>query len=320
MPLVLDILLIFYSCRACKDEMAMFTPASLEDAGAVAFTLQYLRVMELFAKVGGLILWKVWSAEMGELEILLGKLDKSLIEMRCRFIGFSKEEELHVLELILVSCILRLSKVEICCYSTTLKRLSATISHVEFLHKEGSIETSDFVIEIKKTLNEISISVGGSSCSPSLFTKLLDLFTLKQFNLCRRVRHINAVLDVPGNDSANPLPFVSGLPVAIPMEITLHNVASENRLWLRMTMNEESTQFVFLDLNLLGGSDEVRKFTFIAPFYRTPKAVSLTLRVCIGMECLFEDVSLIKACGGPKRELVHLCLEKEVYLYMIHRN
>ncbi|KAJ0088067.1 hypothetical protein Patl1_31451 [Pistacia atlantica] len=309
---------VLETLRACKEEVLTFSTKSLGSDGALAFTLQYIQVVNLLVKV-----WehfapmkKLHYCEVGELELLLGKLDSRLADIRCRFIGLSKEEELHVLELVLVSCLLRLSKVEICCYLTTLKKLSSTISHVEFLHQQGSIELSKFVTEVKDSLLEICTSTFGASYKPFLFSQLLESFFLNQMLLSGRIRHIKAELDVPDSSTENPVTFVSGLPVAIPLEITLHNISSENRLWLRITMSEESTQFIFLDPNLIEGYSEFLKFTYIAPFYKTPKAVSFSLRVCIGMECLFEDVHFVKVHGGPKRMLSYLCHEKEVYLSM----
>ncbi|XP_031284736.1 protein SIEL-like [Pistacia vera] len=309
---------VLESLRACKEEVLTFSTKSLGSDGALAFTLQYIQVVKLLVKV-----WEHFAPmkkfhyyEVGELELLLGKLDSRLADIRCRFIGLSKEEELHVLELVLVSCLLRLSKVEICCYLTTLKKLSSTISHVEFLHQQGSIEQSKFVTEVKNSLLEIGTSTFDASYKPFLFNQLLESFFLNQLLLSGRLRHIKAELDVPDNSTENPVTFVSGLPVAIPLEIALHNISSENRLWLRITMSEESTQFIFLDLNLIEGYSEFLKFTYIAPFYKTPKAVSFSLRVCIGMECLFEDVHFVKVHGGPKRMLAYLCHEKEVYLSM----
>ncbi|KAB5520183.1 hypothetical protein DKX38_024502 [Salix brachista] len=305
--------------RDCKRELAMLTSTSLESSGAMAFTLQYLQVMKLFAKIWEHAVWKIRSNETGGLEYLFGKLDMRLRELRYRYIGFSTEEELYVLELIAVACILRLSKVEISCSPTTMKKLSAIISHIEILNDKGSIEPSNILMDAKKTVHEIESSKAGISCSLFLITNLDDFFTLKQFSLCSRVRHINAELNVPGNDSENPLRFVSGLPVAIPLDITLYNVSSENRLWLTMRMSEESTQFVFLDLNILGGCNEVKKFTFMAPFYRTPKACSFSLWISIGMECALEDCHILKHCGGPRRDLVYLFQEKEVHLCLVRR-
>ena len=320
---IIESLEVFDKCRNCREELATYMNVSLVSADTVAFSLQYLCIMELLAKVWTHFLppRKIQSHTIGELNLLLEKLDRNLKEMRYRFRGWSKEEELHVLELIVVTYILRLSKVEICCHHATLnKKLLMIISRAEFLHKEGSIEPSNFILELKKSLGEIDAYNDGASCSSFQFKGLLESLSLKQFRLSESLKHIKAELDLTGNDT-DPLLFISGLPVGIPFEITLYNVSSENRLWLRMSAPapEQLTEFVFLDLNQSGGCDDVRKFTFVAPYYRTPKAKSLNLKVCIGMECLFEDVNLINGYdyGGPTRELVYICKEKEVHLGMI---
>lgn len=314
---LLDIL-IFGLCRDCREEVATFPKDFPGSAGMLAFTQQYIRVMKLLTEVWQHLVptRKIKSYGMGNLEIILEKLDRRLRDMRSRFIGLSIEEELQILDLTIVACLLRLSKVEFCCYHTTLKRLSSTISHVEFLYKKGSLDSSNFLTEVKKSLHEIGTYIGGGPCKPFVIRRLLNSFTLKQFSLCGSPSYANAELEVPGNDSENPLPFISGLPACIPLEITLHKILSENRLWLRITLSEESTQFVFLDLNLNGEGNDVRRFTFMAPFYLTPNVASFTLRVCIGMECLFEDIHPAEGSGGPKHELTYISPEKEVYLSM----
>ncbi|KAA8517473.1 hypothetical protein F0562_017766 [Nyssa sinensis] len=299
--------------RSWKEGLITFTTDSSADA--LVFMLQYLRVVKLLAKVWVHLISrrKLQSYGMGELGLVSGKLDRILREMRYRFIGFSKEEELHILELTLLNCILRLSSIKACWDRTSLKKLYSTVSRIEFLHEEGSSEPSNFVIEVKKSLFEIGASTDGASDSPILFRKLIEFFSLQKFVFCGNLKHVKAELDVHDNDYENPFPFISGLPVGIPLEISLYNISSESRLWLRMTVYEELTEFVFLDLDQFGGCDKIRKFTFVAPFYKSPKANSFTLKVCMGMECLSEDVHSFKGCAGPKHELTYLCKEKELY-------
>ncbi|WCJ27975.1 ARM repeat superfamily protein [Euphorbia peplus] len=297
--------------RVCEEELAMFSSSWPESSSALAFTKQYLKVIKLLAKIWEQVVWKALRCRIGDSEFLLQKLEKTLRKIRCQFVGFSKEDELHVLELTVLVYVLRLCKVQHCSYFTTLKKLSTTIANMEFLHNETCSKLSDFVTQVWKTSQEASNSVVGVSCSH--FTKLVNDFSVKEFTMGREVRHIYATLNVPDNDSEHPLRFISGLPVAIPLEITLHNVSGETRLWLRMAMNEELMQFVFLDLNVLGGCNKAMKFNFVAPFYQT-KAVSFTLRVSIGIEDMFEDIHLHPSYGGPIRPLVYLCPTKEVYL------
>ncbi|CAL1378617.1 unnamed protein product [Linum trigynum] len=305
---------------ACKEEVSMYRPNSPESSGACAFTLQYVQVVKILAKVSGHIFYFRHSHQIGELEVLLSKLDYRLREIRSRFIGFSKEEDLQILELVLFSCLLKLATGNVSCWGTTLTtRLLATISQVESLRQEGSMEPSSFVAQVKQTLNQAGIL----STAPLFFKKLADNFSLGQFTLRSKITHVSAELVIPGYDSHHPLPFVPGLPVAIPVDITLHNISSEGRLWLSLTSDDgQLTQFLFLDPNLQVvsvGAKMKKKISMSAPFYGPPKASSFSLRVCLAMECTSEDVLLAKGRGGPKHPLVYLCQEKEVYLQRVER-
>ncbi|VVA14332.1 PREDICTED: integrator complex subunit 4 [Prunus dulcis] len=313
---------VLRTLRSCREELATFTSDSHASAGVFSFTKQYIQIVKLLTKAWVNFLSSThFPCGMGELDLVLGKLDRRLRDLKSAFIRLSEEEELHILELILVTCMLRLSKVEICCHLGTLTKLSSMMSRVEYLLRDGSVEPSRFIIEVGKLSSEFgSSSLNEASFNPLLIRRVLESFSLKQLVLCGRLKHMKAELDIPDNEYENPLRFVAGLPVGIPCRITLHNISAESRLWLKMTVNKdnESTQFVFLDLNHFGGCDDVRVFMFTAPFYKTPKAFSFTIRVCICMECLseVEDVSSVKR-WGPRHELTYLCREKDVYLSMV---
>ncbi|ONI03827.1 hypothetical protein PRUPE_6G285000 [Prunus persica] len=313
---------VLRTLRSCREELATFTSDSHASAGVFSFTKQYIQIVKLLTKAWVNFLSSThFPCGMGELDLVLGKLDRRLRDLKSAFIRLSEEEELHILELILVTCMLRLSEVEICCHLGTLRKLSSMMSRVEYLLRDGSVEPSRFIIGVGKLSSEFgSSSLNEASFNPLLIRRVLESFSLKQLVLCGRLKHMKAELDIPDNEYENPLRFVAGLPVGIPCHITLHNISAESRLWLKMTVNKdnESTQFVFLDLNHFGGCDDVRVFMFTAPFYKTPKAFSFTIRVCICMECLseVEDVSSVKR-WGPRHELTYLCREKDVYLSMV---
>ncbi|XP_068487328.1 protein SIEL [Phaseolus vulgaris] len=312
---------VLRSLRCLKELTAMkLDSLGSGDADALAFTILYLRVIELLAEVWEHLLpaKRLCSQRIGKLEFKLGKLDRRVKELMSRFIGFSAEEELNVLELMLLTLALRICKNEIICLNHTFKRLSTLYLRVESILKESSALPTKFVVELGKVLS--TISTDGASCSPLQFDGCLEFFSLKQFMFHGTIKHVNAELSIPNNDMEHPLPFVSGLPVGVPCEITLHNISSESKLWLRMTLDDGFIQHVFLDLDCFEGSEVVRKFTFVAPFYRTAEALCLTLKVCIGAECLFENVGPVQRFGGPKRELVLLCKEKQVYLSKVNKD
>ncbi|KAI3666875.1 hypothetical protein L6452_41915 [Arctium lappa] len=304
---------VLMTLRSWKEELATFITDPRQSYSVLMFTLQYLHLVKLLSKAW----WHVMCPidfiynEAGNLGYIFQKLESTLRELRYRFIGLSKEEELHIHELMLVACTLRLSIFDGSFHESTLTKLYSTKSRVMLLYEDCSIEPSRFVSELIKVLQK------NGTCDIFRFRESLEFFSLKQLVFCGSFRYMKAEVDIGDNDWLNPLPFVAGLPVGLPLKIRLHNTPIETKLWLKMTMSKDLNQYVFVDLKLFDGSDETREFTFIAPFCRTPKVNSFILRLSIGMECLPEEIDYFRGRGGPKNELVYLCKEKEVFLSMV---
>lgn len=307
---------VLRTVRACKQELEMIPKDSVGSASMLAFASLYLKLIKLLMRIWEHLLpRKIHVSGMGVLDILLEKLDMNLRSMRYGFQGLSKEEESHILELVLLSCVLRFSKVGICS-GPTLNKLHATISLMDGLCEEGSPELSNFTKELKKCCHGRI----HDDFYPLPVNKLVEAFTLEKISFSGRFKHVKAEVDIPGNDSENPLPFISGLPVGITFSITLYNVSSKDRLWLQMAMGS-TIQHVFLDLHKFESSNEVKRCSVEVPFYRTAKAASFSLRTCVGLECQSEDIIYPrKGQAGPKHELTFLCKEKVIYLAVIGNN
>ncbi|KAK9168024.1 hypothetical protein Syun_000164 [Stephania yunnanensis] len=318
---------VFYACRAFENAMKdgrWEGVVRIQAFGIIEFGLPkktpvtcwftnaYVYMQELQGRVGNNI-HKYRGGGTRFLDCLLEKLDSKLRRLRCTFTGFSKDEEVHVLELILLSSVLRLCKVETCNLSV-LKRLHSTISCLEILC--GVPELSDFVSELRSRFLGSSLD-DEASYHLIPFKNIIELFTLKQIVFSGEFKHIRAELDFLDEVSENALPFIPGLPVGIKFQITLYNVSAQDRLWLKMA-SEDQTQFVFLDVSQVKATETVSKLTLTAPFYRTPKAASFSIRTCIGKECSTIDdaIQVYRGEGGPKHELAFLCKEKEVHLIL----
>lgn len=283
------------------------------------FILNYLDAIELLGRLWArfIIPRKFYSYQMGDWRLLFENLDMILKEMRYRFIGLTKEDEFHILELKLVADTAKLCKLEAGCHYNTMKKLHSGVSLAQQLHKEGSISLSSFVTELEKALNEISMSGSTTMENPFLLLSSLKQFKPRQLVLPGKLKYIEAEMDVQGTDFQNPLPFIPGLPVGVSLAITVHNVSVEKRLWIKMSLEDKMTQFAFLDLLELGGDDEVRKFTIVAPFYRTPRARCFSLKVCIIIECSSDCSQTPRNYGGPKHDIAYICEEKEVFFSMV---
>ncbi|KAI3989388.1 hypothetical protein MKX01_016588 [Papaver californicum] len=309
--------------RSCRKELETVAVNSNRLSGLLAFASQYIEVVHHVAEmwIHFLPLRKLHYQKPVMLDHLLEKLDNNLRKLRYEFSGLSKEEELCILELILLACVLRLSQMEMCCNGNTLKQVQSTISDIELLCEDLHIELPEFAGELRKTLSERGYLDDNALIQHLSFKKLLDLFSLKQMMFDGVLKHIKAELDVPGNDSENPLPFVSGLPAGVTFQMTLFNVSDKDRLWLKMSVQEgDLFQYVFLDLNQIGGYNELNKVTLSLPFYNTPKAASFVLRACVLKECPSEDLGQpARGFGGPKGELTVISNVTKIYLVAAKR-
>ncbi|KAK1400351.1 Integrator complex subunit [Heracleum sosnowskyi] len=298
---------VLETLRSWKEELGSINITSTQSFAVLVFAVKYIEVLELFGKV--------WCLT-GEIKIDFEKVDYKLNELVHMFLGVDKEVTIYLLELMLMTCTLKLCSVEPWCYESTLRKYSSIYSLVELLLEKGSVEPSEYLVEVGKALHEFQTSSGGL-INLFHFKKLLELFSLKQIELPRGLKHVKAELDIVNNTCETPLFFVSGLPVGIPLHITLYNIVAHNRLWVKLTANEDSSQYVYLDLKHFGDCDTIKKFIFVAPFYKTPKANCFKLTVTLGMECLSGDKPILRNCRGPKNELMYLCNKKEVFLSMI---
>ncbi|KAI3841129.1 hypothetical protein MKX03_007857 [Papaver bracteatum] len=304
--------------RSCMKELETVSVNSNRLTGLLAFASQYIEVVHHVAEIWihFLPFRRLHNRKTGMLDHLLEKLDYNLRKLRYEFSGLSKKEELHILELVLLACVVRLSEMEICCNVNTLKRVRSTISDIELLCEDLHIELSEFAGELRKSLSERGYLDDGALSRQFSFKRLLDLFSLKEMVFDGMLKHIKAELGVPGNDSENPIPFVSGLPVGVTFQMTLFNVSDKDRLWLKMSVQEADLfQYVFLDFNQNGAYDEINNVTLNVPFYITPKAVSFILRACVAKEYLSEDVyQPARGSGGPKGELTVISNVTKIYL------
>lgn len=297
-------------CRACKEELN-FINSDINGSGAdfVAFGLEYVQIIMLLTEIWQQIQSKSFQVTaMAALDILLEKLDASLIRIKCCFSGLSIEEECHLLELILISHVLRLHKFGICSRDIWMK-MHATISRWEIICKDGA-NMSVFIEELKKYSTE-----EGTNESSREFPvdKLLQLFLLRPIPFSGKLRHIKADLTVYGNNSEIPFRYVSGLPVGITFEVVLYNTSQMERVWLQMAVGG-SIQYVFVDICKFRGCNDVRKCTLTTPFYATPKAASFVLRACIYLEIPVGNVLHPKRkIGGPKHDSIQISQEVDVY-------
>ncbi|CAA6669347.1 unnamed protein product [Spirodela intermedia] len=304
----------FLETDACKEELEMVDQTVSEaSAACLVFALEYVQLLLLVAEVWGQLQQpKVpHIMRIRKLDLLLGKLEVNLGRMRYCFLGLGKAAESHLLELSLLQCVLRLSTIGTQ-EALIVRKMRFLISRLELLVSEEKFEISAFVKESRNFCSQWGVhEISGST----RIVDLLELCSLGQMEIsggglrCRKAE-LRSRADDPDQ---LPLPFVPGLPIGIPLDITLHNISSDDRVWLRMTAGG-STQYAFLSLDRFVGSDVERRCAADVPFYATP-TVPFLLKACVCLECSRGYLTRkSKGQRGPRRETVDLTEEMEIYL------
>lgn len=296
--------------RTCKEEVSILAVNSSGSTYAfLSFVCDYLDAVQLIVEM-----WHFIKSENSyafvptSQNILLEKLDTSVRRMKYCYVGLNRELEVQVLELALLAILFRLSELAVCS-ELVLDKLHWIINCVDGLCSDGSYELSDFSKQVKKSFdaNCIDDNPAVNICS------FLEIFDLKPATGFGMLNALSAVLKVCDTDSENPLSYVRGLPVGVSLDISLCNIASHDRTWLRMIAGK-SIQHVFLDLSCFGGNDKVKSFSTVVPLYATPMACSFVLRVCLVIECPFGSIgNHQEGHGGPRDCVAQLCDELDVY-------
>uniref|UniRef100_A0A0E0KC52 Uncharacterized protein n=1 Tax=Oryza punctata TaxID=4537 RepID=A0A0E0KC52_ORYPU len=298
--------------RTCKEELKILASHSSGSTGAfLSFLFEYLDAVQFIVEIGRSFQLDN-SCDLGPTspDILLEKLDTTVRRMKYCYAGFNREMEIQVCELALLANLFGLSKVGIHS-KLVLDKLHCVINRLDCLCADGSCELSYFSREIKKAFD-------ANFVGHDIFT-LLELFHPKSKTDYGMLRAISADLQARENDSDNPSSYVCGLPVAVSFYISLCNISSQDRLWLRMIVGE-SIQHTFLELSSFEGNDEVKSCSTIIPFYATPMACSFVLRACLVMECPDGSVSIHRECNrGPSGSIIQLSDELDVYFVCTER-
>ncbi|CAL4913879.1 unnamed protein product [Urochloa decumbens] len=296
--------------RTCNGELKVLAEDSSGSIGAfLSFLCEYLVAIRLIVEIWQLIqMDNSYAFGLTSHDILLEKLDISVRRMECCYAGLTRELEVQVLEISLLANLLGLSNIG-ACSKVVLGKLLWVINRLEGLCADGSCELSDFGREIKKAFDANPI---GDTLIGNIHT-LFELFRIKRTTGFGMLKVTSAVLQVCDNNSGSPQLYICGLPVGVSFNISLWNIASHHRLWVRMSIGE-SVQHTFLELSSFEGNEEVKTGSMVVPLDSTPMAHSFVLRVCLLMECSYGGINTNEGGhGGPSDCVVRLSDELDVY-------
>ncbi|KAK9102154.1 hypothetical protein Sjap_019408 [Stephania japonica] len=301
--------------RSCKEELATISTRSDESVGLLAFSSQYIGVLQLLTKV-----WEYFFPPLKYhgggtrfLDCLLEKLDAKLRRLRYTFIGFSKDEEVHVLELILLSSVLRLCKVETCNRSV-LKRLDSTISRVEILCGGRTGFSGAGSVECSTIDDAIQVSRGDGRTKDLCFAAIHMRIRKQADSFLSEIFAELEVYDVSNHD----LPRVKGLGVSFWFRVSLWMVCIRSRTYLGFSRcHSYSVDYAVLEASSKSPCDVpclISFFSFAIPEFRTCIPNSFNEYASLGIEprSLDSNWNALKWC--PSGLLTYKCFLRQVYL------
>ncbi|KAL6907461.1 hypothetical protein ACP4OV_002500 [Aristida adscensionis] len=294
MTMLLNVCEIRTMLRTCKEELMVLARNSSGSIGAfLSFLCEYLDAIWFVVEIWQLVqLRNSYAFGQTSLDILLEQLDVSIRRMEWCYDRLTRELEVQVLELALLANLFRLSKIGINS-KLVLDKLFWVINRLEALCADGSCELSDFSRETKKAFDD-------NSFGDALINKICTLPELFRLKPTTDFGMLKAVMGVSFN-------------------ISLWNISSHHRLWLRMVAGE-SIQHTFLELSSFEGSEEAMRCSIVVPLYATPMVSSFVMRVCLVMECPYGGTSTHRGGhGGPSDCVVQLSDELDVYFVSIEQ-
>lgn len=135
------------------------------------------------------------------------------------------------------------------------------------------------------------------------------------------VREMRAVMRAPGSDFDHPLGFIAGLPLAIPIDITVYDVPDIYSLWIQFVQDTSAPGYKLLGVDDSGvrSTSNIFQMSTVLQLDEMPSVASSLCRLCIVIEGDNHQISLetVGRQTGPQGCIVPICTEMEVHLYRI---
>lgn len=132
----------------------------------------------------------------------------------------------------------------------------------------------------------------------------------------KSVKETWAEVKAPGIDFEDPLEFVPGLPLGIPLDIVVHDAPEGGNFWVQYRVENLPPQYRYVDLleaSQTGG--EMRWREAIVQVDELPPAAACALKLCVVLET-GEQAEERSVCRGPKVPVVPLCVEIKTHVVL----
>lgn len=317
-------------CSGCRKEVrALKGRCCLSLGGMLSFCGLYLECLTLVVQLRTNFFSQESPAlvKMSGVPLdLVNKLDSVLQHVLHRFSGFSFEQLLQILELHAVVSVWKLALHPLDHLtdlpgSLLYSQLGSTVSTAEEIMKSQELPPSPLLRSVQQQLpSHLDGTANNILSTWRTARQLAAAYWPSGIAIDSSIKEMRAVVKAPGRDFDHPLGFISGLPVGIPVDITVYNIPDSHLLWIQFVRDASPPGFKLLDVEedtSSARSNNARQLSTLLQLDDMPPVASSVCRLCVVMEGDQRQRSLeTRGRGkGPRGCIVPLCTETEVHLY-----
>ena len=300
----------------------------------------YIRCLTLVAQIQENLCPGYHSLRTTSTEELCHKLDLIVKQVLGCFSNLTAQQFINMLEFRALVCLLRLvdkNSVSVEPVPTCLNHLRSIVQKANFLLNEQHRPTPSLNPHPSRPLYRDADSKEGNIPCISLFLKQvqdellsgkvqsISMQSVVQQLACsywpascsvgKAVKETWAEVKAPGIDFEDPLGFVSGLPLGIPVDIVVHDAPVGGNFWVQYRVENLPPQYRYVDqleASQTGGQLWWREA--IVQVDELPPAAACALKLCVVLET---GEQLERSVGrGPKLPVVPLCVEIKTHVVL----
>ncbi|KAH9561756.1 hypothetical protein CY35_05G039100 [Sphagnum magellanicum] len=255
------------------------------------------------------------------IEDLPHKLEQIVRRMDSCFLGLNLEQHIQLLEFRVLVCLLRISFLPVNAtpidadISLCITHLSSILFKAQELMEHHNLSLSLFLRTVQGEFLQGDVKscfAGVQKTAQQLGASYWPTSAVVNSNLTETWAQMMA----PGSDFEQPIGFIPGLLLGIPVVIVVHNAPESAHFWVQYKVENLLPSFRYLDLLEATSSGKDLSWTAVLQVDEMPSVVSCALKICVVLEADRQEREKWSHIRGPRGPLIPLCIEGAIHLVL----
>jgi hypothetical protein len=308
----------------CRRDLKRLQIRSKIHSAIIRFSALYIQCLTLIAQLQACPSpFRIQTPRLKSesVEDLSHKLEQIVRRMDSCFLGLNLEQHMQLLEFRVLVCLLRISSLPVNAtpidadVSLCITHLSSILFEAQELMEHHNLSLSPFLrtVQVEFLQGDVkSCSAGVQKTAQQLGASYWPTTAVVNSNL----RETWAQMMAPGSDFEQPIGFIPGLLLGIPVVIVVHNAPEGAHFWVQYKVENLLPSFRYLDLLEATSSGKDLSWTAVLQVDEMPSVVSCALKICVVLEADKQESEKWSHIRGPRGPLVPLCIEGAIHLVL----